>query len=85
MDWTLPASVIGASTTEAIQAGLTALVVDGVSGLLARTVATLGGDPLVLATGGWGAWLAERVPQIDRVEPHLVLEGVRLLTEAARR
>ena len=79
VDWTLPASVVGASTTEAIQAGLVALVLDGVAGLLRRTVETLGDDPLVVATGGWGPWLAERLPTVDRAETHLVLEGVRLL------
>ncbi|MEM6287935.1 MAG: type III pantothenate kinase, partial [Bacteroidota bacterium] len=80
--WTLPASVIGTLTTEAIQAGLVALVLDGVAGLLDRTMEAVGGEPLVVATGGWGPWLAERLPIIDRVEPHLVLEGIRLLTEA---
>lgn len=82
VEWTLPASVVGGSTTEAIQAGLVALVLDGVGGLLHRTLATFGGEPLVVATGGWGPWLAERIDRIDRVEHHLVLDGVRLLTEA---
>lgn len=79
IEWALPPSPIGGSTAEAIQAGLTTLVLDGVTGLLRRTAAALGEDPLVLATGGWGPWLAERIPAIDRVEPHLVLEGVRRL------
>ena len=80
VEWERPPSPIGGSTAEAIQAGLTTLVLDGVAGLLRRTSEALGTDPLVLATGGWGPWLAERVPQIDRVEPNLVLEGVRLLS-----
>jgi type III pantothenate kinase len=75
---------IGASTVGAIQAGLGALLVDGVAGLLARTQAALGGDALVVATGGWGPWLAERIPAIDRVEPSLVLEGVRRLAGSAQ-
>jgi len=83
IEWALPASPIGRSTAEAIQAGLTTLVLDGVAGLLQRTAEALDGDPLVLATGGWGPWLAERLPQIDRVEPHLVLEGVRQLAATA--
>ena len=78
--WTRPPSVIGGSTTEAIQAGLATLVLDGVAGLLDRTVRALGGDALVVATGGWAPWLAERLDGIDRVEPALVLDGIRLLT-----
>lgn len=80
VEWVLPASPVGASTAEAIQAGLTTLVLDGVEGLLRRTAEAVGGGPLVVATGGWGPWLADRIDRIDRVEPHLVLEGVRLLT-----
>ncbi len=79
IEWALPGSPIGGSTAEAIQAGLTTLVLDGVTGLLRRTADALGAEPLVLATGGWGPWLAERIPAIDCVEPHLVLEGVRRL------
>ena len=84
-DWASDAPAVGASTAEAIQSGLTALVVDGVGGLLLRTVEAVGHDALVVATGGWGPWLADRIDRIDRVEPALVLEGVRLLAEAAGR
>ena len=80
IDWPDEAPAIGGTTAEAIQAGLATLVVGGVERLLDRTVAALGSDPLVLATGGWAPWLAARVPCIDRVEPHLVLDGVRLLS-----
>lgn len=78
--WALVPSPIGRSTMEAIQAGLTTLVVDGVAGLLRRTTEAVGGDALVVATGGWAPWLAEHLDGIDRVEPMLVLDGVRLLT-----
>ena len=76
---------VGDSTLAAIQAGLGVLVLDGVAGLLRRTVASLGGDALVLATGGWGPWLAQRLPEVDRLEPHLVLDGVRLLAAQGTR
>ncbi len=81
VEWARPSSVVGASTAEAIQAGLATLVLDGVTGLLDRTVRALGGDALVVATGGWAPWLAEHLDRIDRVEPTLVLDGIRLLTD----
>ncbi len=76
--WALPASPIGGSTVESIQAGLSVLVLDGVAGLLGRTVEAVGGDALVVATGGWAPWLAEHLA-VDRVVPTLVLDGVRQL------
>ena len=78
--WRGLATAIGNSTESAIQAGLAALLVDGVGGLVRRTRAQLGGEPRVIATGGQGAALARLLPEIDRVEPMLVLEGVRLLS-----
>ena len=78
----LPHSPVGRSTTEALQAGLLFSFLDGVRGLLARTFSTLDGPTYVVATGGWGTWLADRLELIDHVEPHLVLDGIRLLAEA---
>jgi type III pantothenate kinase len=79
----LPPSPIGTTTAGSIQSGVAHLLVDGLAGLLARTAAALGGPPpLVVATGGWGPWLAGHLA-VDAVEPPLVLEGVRLLCGGA--
>ena len=78
--WAVPASPVGGSTAEAIQTGLAVLLADGVAGLVRRTVEAVGGDALVVATGGWAPWLAEHV-HIDRVVPTLVLDGIRQLCD----
>lgn len=83
--WADPPSPVGASTAEAIQSGLAGLVLGGVERLLRETAAVLAAPPVVVATGGWVPWLAERLDGIDRVEPHLVLDGVRLLTAPPER
>ena len=80
--WARPPSPVGRSTTEAIQAGLATLLLDGLAGLVRRTTDVLGGDALVVATGGWAPWLAEHL-EIDRVVPTLVLDGVRQLCDGA--
>ena len=74
-----PPSPVGATTAESVQSGLTAAVAGGVERLLKQTAEALGAEPAVVVTGGWGPWLAEALG-LGRVEPHLVLDGVRRLT-----
>ena len=83
VDWPATPSPIGASTRDAMQAGLGVLFLDGVHGLLDRTAEALGQRPFVVATGGWAGWLADHLEAIDAVAPHLVLDGVRLLVASA--
>lgn len=77
----LPRRAIGRSTKEALQAGLMWPFLDGVRSLLARAADELGAEPLVIATGGWGALLAEHTEAVDHVAPDLVLHGVRALLD----
>ncbi len=81
--WPDVVRAVGDSSVSAMQAGLGTLVTDGVSGLLRRTLDMLGGDALVVATGGWADWLAAHIDGIDRIEPTLVLDGIRRLATAA--
>ncbi len=76
---------IGRSTREALQSGVVGGFLDSVAGTLARFQQALGGGAFVVATGGWGDWLAARLPIIGAVRPHLVLEGVRAIAEMPRR
>jgi type III pantothenate kinase len=73
-----PRAAIGKSTVEAMQAG----AVFGYRGLvreiIARLRAEMGGNPLVVATGGDAALIARGLPEIQAVDPDLTLEGIRL-------
>lgn len=75
----LPPSAVGRSTREALQAGILYAFIDGVRGLLHRTAEALGAAPVVVATGGWSPFLAKHLDEIDDVDPHLVLRGIRVL------
>jgi type III pantothenate kinase len=77
----LPDAPIGRSTVEAIQAGIMYGFIESVRGLLNRIDGMLGEDAFVVVTGGWGTLIKEHVSDVDAFEPHLVLEGVRLLME----
>ncbi len=81
VDARLPRRAVGRSTKEALQAGLMWPFVDGVRRLLDRVADELGAEPLVVATGGWSALLAQHVDAVDHVEPDLVLHGVRAILD----
>ncbi len=73
-----PPSAIGGSTRECLQVGAYYGCVGQVEALIARTCAELGSETRVVATGGLAGLIAPECPHIDRVEPWLTLEGIRL-------
>jgi type III pantothenate kinase len=75
-----PPSVIGKSTKHAMLAG----AVFGYRGLVREIIAEVRAELRarslrVVATGGYAELIAEGVPEIDAVHPHLTLEGLRLI------
>lgn len=77
----VPTSVLGTSTTHAIQAGIVLGYEGLVRSLIDRIRAELNGDCLAVATGG----LSGRIPSLRTafadVIPSLTLDGVRLIGE----
>ena len=76
-----PENAIGASTVEAMQAGVIFGFIDSVRGLLERINVALEEEAYVVATGGWGELLQRHVKEIVSFDPSLVLRGVRVLVE----
>lgn len=75
-----PRAIIGKSTVGAMQTG----AVIGYRGLVKEILAALRRQPgmaraAVVATGGYAALIARRVPEIKRVNPMLTLEGLRFI------
>lgn len=79
-----PRSVIGKTTTAAVQAGLLYGYAGMVDALVARIRSELGSEAKVVATGGLAHQVAAESATIERVEPYLTLEGLRLLFEKNR-
>jgi type III pantothenate kinase len=75
----LPNEPVGRSTQGALQSGVMWGLVDLVRGMLGRLADGLPDRPLVVLTGGWSALLAEHLDRVDATNPHLVLDGVRVL------
>ncbi len=80
----MPASPIGKNTVTAMQAGLLLGCVAMIEGMTARIKAELGGQALVIATGGLGRMIAAETKVVDVLEPDLTLQGLRLLWEQNR-
>jgi len=73
--------VIGRNTIHAIQAGLIYGYVALVEGMVERFRKELGKEMKVIATGGHVQKIADHTHVIDKVEPWLTLEGLRLIWE----
>jgi type III pantothenate kinase len=76
-----PPRVIGTSTVGAMQSGTFWGYVDMVEGLVKRMKAELGGEAVVVATGGLASIVAPESPVIEHVDPELTLRGLRLAWE----
>ena len=79
-----PKSVIGKTTTGAIQSGLLYGYAGLVDSMVARIRGELGDEARVVATGGLARRVANESDMIERVEPFLTLEGLRLIFERNR-
>jgi type III pantothenate kinase len=79
-----PKSVIGKTTTSAIQSGLLFGFAGMVDSMVDRIREELGADSRVVATGGLAHRVGEESRCIERVEPFLTLEGLRIIFEKNR-
>jgi type III pantothenate kinase len=74
-----PENIIGRTTVEAMQSGIYYGFVGQVDYLVRRLKQELGGNPKVIATGGFAPLIAADSETIDEVQPLLTLEGLRII------
>jgi len=84
VEFVRPRNVIGKTTTEALQSGLLYGFAGVVDSMVARIRNELGAEARVVATGGLAARVSAECSVIDRVEPFLTLEGLRMIFEKNR-
>ena len=77
-----PNGPIGRDTVSALQAGIVFGFVGQAEALVARLKHAIGEDARVVATGGLADVIARHTAAIEAVEPHLVLEGLRIFYQS---
>lgn len=73
-----PKNVLGKNTEEAIKSGVYWGTVGMVRQLIDMVCSEIKGKPTVIATGGNALLLAQEIPSIVTVVPHLTLEGIHI-------
>jgi len=76
-----PESVIGKDTAESIKSGVIYGYAGLVDGMVSRMREEMGTNPKVIATGGLAPLMEKICKSIERVEPFLTLEGLRIIHE----
>jgi type III pantothenate kinase len=79
-----PKKVVAKDTISSMNAGLVFGYVGLVDGLVKRIKAEVGGNPLVLATGGPAGIIAAESDTIDEVLPDLTLDGLKIIFDRNR-
>jgi type III pantothenate kinase len=79
-----PPKAIGKTTVTSMQSGLYFGYIGLVSNIINEIKKELGEDVKVIATGGFGGQISSEVKSIQTYEPHLVLEGLRIVYERNR-
>ena len=76
-----PKSVIGKTTTASIQSGMLYGYAGVVDSMVDRIRSELGSEARVVATGGLASRVGNESQAIERVEPFLTLDGLRIIFE----
>ncbi len=79
VDFAAPAGVIGKTTVGGLQSGLVYGFAGQVDGIVRRIRQELDVDAQTVATGGLADLIAPHAETLDRVDPFLTLEGLRLV------
>jgi type III pantothenate kinase len=81
VDYVAPSSVIGKTTVGGLQSGLVYGFAGQVDGIVGRIREELGADAPAIATGGLADLIVPHTQVIERVDPFLTLDGLRMVWE----
>ncbi len=76
-----PQRIIGKDTVSSMQSGIVYGFVGQVDGIVGRMIEEFSDRPKVIATGGFASLIASESETIDKVEPMLTLEGLKIISD----
>ena len=79
VDFAAPATVIGKTTVAGLQSGLVYGFAGQVDGIVGRIRRELGTEAQTVATGGLADLIAPHAETLERVDPYLTLDGLRIV------
>jgi type III pantothenate kinase len=85
IDLRFPKNVIGKNTIGSMQAGILYGALDSMEAMVRRISKELDDFPTVVATGGLAELMVKHSRVINKHEPTLVLDGIRLIVEKAEK
>jgi type III pantothenate kinase len=84
VDLVRPRKTIGPNTTAAIQSGVIFGWAGLIDGIVERIQEELGEKAMVVATGGYAQLIAKESKTIDKVNPELTLQGIKIIHDMNR-
>lgn len=81
IDIRFPKTVVGRNTVESMQSGILYGALDSMETMIRRISKEIDDYPTVIATGGFSALMTKHSKVINKHEPTLVLDGVRIIVE----
>lgn len=85
IDLKFPEKVIGTNTVTSMQSGIMFGALDSMETMIRRISKELDDYPTVIATGGFSETIKKQSKVINKHEPTLVLEGIRMIVERQER
>jgi type III pantothenate kinase len=79
VDFVAPATVIGKTTVGGLQSGLVYGFAGQVDGIVSHIRAELGTEAQTVATGGLAELIAPHAATLERIDPFLTLDGLRIV------
>jgi len=79
VDFAAPATVVGKTTVGGLQSGLVYGFAGQVDGIVGRIRGELGVEAQTVATGGLAGLIAPHSQTLERVDPYLTLDGLRIV------
>ena len=80
-----PASILARNTVNGMQSGLVYGYIGQVEYIIKKMREELGGEMIVLATGGLGRMISKETEEIDFYDPNLAFKGMKIIYEKNRR